>query len=67
MTMDALDLQKRRRKARFRPSGAGSAILVRYLRHLRLNKINTLIVSHGDDDRSRGPKRMIKMIRVDNI
>lgn len=46
---------------------AGSAVLVPYLRHHGISRVDTLIVSHGDNDHIGGARELMAGIRVGRI
>ena len=46
---------------------AGSAVIVPYLRHVGVDRINTLVVSHGDNDHIGGTESLRSEMAVDEI
>ena len=45
----------------------GKAVLLPYLQSINANKINTLIISHGDNDHIGGMQSLINNIPIDNV
>jgi len=45
----------------------GQAVVVPYLREQGINKINELMISHGDNDHIGGAKSVLKLMKVDRV
>jgi competence protein ComEC len=50
-----------------RPYDAGRAVLIPFLQQLRMQKLDMLIVSHGDDDHRGGVKTLVQHLPVTQI
>ncbi|MEE9286898.1 MAG: DNA internalization-related competence protein ComEC/Rec2 [Gammaproteobacteria bacterium] len=46
---------------------AGSAVVVPYLRYHGINELDTLVISHGDNDHIGGAKSLLEQIPVERI
>ena len=46
---------------------AGSAMVVPFLQHFAINKVDMLVVSHGDNDHIGGSQSILSMLQVNHI
>lgn len=52
---------------KFLDTDAGETIVVPFLRYSSINMIDTMVVSHGDDDHSGGAYSILKLLKVKKV